>query len=664
MTAMTIRPLPRSLDPLPLESLPGYLLRLAHRLDLAPARIAVLTGLSPPGPQLIRASHMFALDADTTERFACATRLTSSEVTALTLTRFSGRYPPLDLRFCGRQRTIPGILVKETWAYFRGTRYCPDCLAGDGSTIQQRDGGPWDLRWRLPITFACLTHRRLLEHTCPACGQPAHDRTPTGRGSSPQMLPLAARSGLHSAQCRNPMPAPGTRARIRPCGTRLDTAPATVRHEPAAALLDLQQRLLAHLAGGPATTRDLDRLNTPQRYIVDLRILCCLITASWPAAGDLVDPPARALLDDHVHRLRRQIAAIRQSGTTVRELALSDAPPMDAATCANLLATADGLLTGNGIDNLRDVLHPLVAGAPPGMGLWLRQFLHGNGYCSSDLQTVLGIDLGNREVRTRLGLPPDPPSPPSPPPRERLHFGVQHIPQHLLPEWHAEHLVRLAGKVKPRLLRRAAAVRLAQICVGGPPATAARHLGIPRDAAHNALTVVQQQQPGRRQRQFDAAVDAIADQLNTTNHLTDYGRRRDTLAHWSLPADDWTAIASNLRNLSGSRRTGRWPNTPYIDWGNSKRLLASMWIWVHITHGEHLFAPAVRPNLDQRRPGGNTIREIHSRWPLINTDHPKGHYNQLREHLETYADQLIIDIETSPTIGSRPDNWRARFRVR
>ena len=51
-----LSPLPRSLDPLPDESLPGYLLRLAHRLGLAPARIMQLTGLTAgrdghqPGP--------------------------------------------------------------------------------------------------------------------------------------------------------------------------------------------------------------------------------------------------------------------------------------------------------------------------------------------------------------------------------------------------------------------------------------------------------------------------------------------------------------------------------------------------------------------------------------------------------------------------------------
>jgi hypothetical protein len=39
---------PRSLDPLPDESITGFLLRLAHRLDLFPTRLMVITGLHMP----------------------------------------------------------------------------------------------------------------------------------------------------------------------------------------------------------------------------------------------------------------------------------------------------------------------------------------------------------------------------------------------------------------------------------------------------------------------------------------------------------------------------------------------------------------------------------------------------------------------------------------
>ena len=80
----TLSPLPRSLDPLPDEALPGYLLRLAHRLGLAPARIMQLTGLTAgrDGRQPARRSLMLHLDEAPAGAFARATRLTAAETAA------------------------------------------------------------------------------------------------------------------------------------------------------------------------------------------------------------------------------------------------------------------------------------------------------------------------------------------------------------------------------------------------------------------------------------------------------------------------------------------------------------------------------------------------------------------------------------------------------
>lgn len=39
------------------------------------------------------------------------------------------------------------------------TRYCPDCLSGDGSAIQESLGGPWLKAWHLPVVFACPAHQ-------------------------------------------------------------------------------------------------------------------------------------------------------------------------------------------------------------------------------------------------------------------------------------------------------------------------------------------------------------------------------------------------------------------------------------------------------------------------------------------------------------------------
>ena len=119
--------LPRSLDPLPDESLPGFLLRLAHRLDLSPARLAQITGLAQPSSGA-RASSMLALPPAAASSFAHATRLTTAEMASLTLDSLSSRYPPVDTVLAGRHRVIRGLLVKENWIFSRFTRYCPPCL--------------------------------------------------------------------------------------------------------------------------------------------------------------------------------------------------------------------------------------------------------------------------------------------------------------------------------------------------------------------------------------------------------------------------------------------------------------------------------------------------------------------------------------------------------
>jgi len=75
---------------------------------------------------------------------------------------------------------------------------------------------------------------------------------------------------------------------------------------------------------------------------------------------------------------------------------------------------------------------------------------------------------------------------PQPAPR-RVRFGPQHIAQHLLPEQVAEHLADFSD-IPERLLRRAAAAKLAQICLGGPDAVAAEQLGTPLIASRYALS--------------------------------------------------------------------------------------------------------------------------------------------------------------------------------
>jgi hypothetical protein len=294
-----VRPLPRSLDPLVGESFVGYLLRLAHRLDLSPARVAVLTGLADAHQPSIPAGLLLALTPDHAAAFARATHLSTAEVTALTLISFADRYPPVNPAFSGRQRQNHGIFVKENWVFSRASRYCPDCLAGDGSPIQDQHGGAWKLTWRLPVVFACPLHRRLLCHTCPGCDQPAHHRA-TGQV---QLLTQPANVELHPVDCRNSIPATDndpTRGRV--CQTRLDYPSHPGPDLPGdSQLLGFQTRLLTLLlADTPETITSAGQPTDTARYFVDLRLLCCLIAASWPTAHDLLTPaaPAAAAIDE------------------------------------------------------------------------------------------------------------------------------------------------------------------------------------------------------------------------------------------------------------------------------------------------------------------------------------------------------------------------------
>lgn len=58
-------PLPRSLEPLPDESLPGFLLRLTHRLDLTPHQLARRVTLIPSGDPHARvsAAHLLMMQS-------------------------------------------------------------------------------------------------------------------------------------------------------------------------------------------------------------------------------------------------------------------------------------------------------------------------------------------------------------------------------------------------------------------------------------------------------------------------------------------------------------------------------------------------------------------------------------------------------------------------
>ncbi|MET9484328.1 TniQ family protein [Streptomyces sp. NPDC006638] len=78
------------------------------------------------------------------------------------------RYGPLNLDVM-RRDDLAYLAVHNPWVLTASSRYCPECLAGDGSTLQEGLGGSWHRLWRLASVFACLEHRRMLIHERPGC---------------------------------------------------------------------------------------------------------------------------------------------------------------------------------------------------------------------------------------------------------------------------------------------------------------------------------------------------------------------------------------------------------------------------------------------------------------------------------------------------------------
>jgi len=225
-------------------------------------------------------------------------------------------------------------------------------------------------------------------------------------------------------------------------------------------------------------------------------------------------------------------------------------------------------------------------------------------------------------------------------PLRQTRFGPEHVPALLLEDWYTRHFHHMHG-VNPKLVRRTIAVRLVQLIAGGSLGEAAAYLGInptgKQYASSERVHRWARNQPDPRT--FDAALHALADELDAAPHLVNYQQRRNALHDWALSEEEWHAIITRLPPIPG-------PHQPAL--GHLKRQCASQVVWCHVTQGEHLFAPrpieAAQPPHVQRawQTRRNTI------WHQLQTSHPLRHYADLRNLLAEHADQLTsrLDAQT------------------
>jgi hypothetical protein len=625
MIEPTPRPLARSLDPLPGESLAGFLLRLAYRMGSTPHRVATLCGLTCRSDSIPQ-EQLRGLPPEGAALVAQVAHLTVPEVQALTLQDLARTYPPLAKLRAGKADI--GSKSHINWAINPDNRYCPRCLRGNGSPVQQAFGGAWQLRWHLPVTFACTQHLCLLESTCPQCTQPLSGRVI--RRYSLVQIPHV--SGLHPGQCRNraPGPLPQPRARAVPCGARLDAprdAAAALPPLDMQRILDLQHNLNLRLDPGQlAHAADEE---TPHTYFPDLVTTARLITLSWPKGASFLPSTALAGLVDeyatpYLHNPSQRRLQIRRS-----------APRSTAHTSALLLAAATALADRDLVP-LRERIEPLAR------EVYRRSVSIGNKlFKDSDVSATLLRASAQRiygfQKRSTLRVAPS-----------SYRFRTDEIPPLLPREWFDAYLQPLVHRL-PRMttilerhLRWAGSLRLAELVCDQTWHACAESLGIPQNGARRTMNVLGKQLTGPGLWPvFEDAIDLIARDLHGQDRRVNYAHRRRSTADWCLSLADWQALCEGIPGLEQRQATG----DPRV---------GEAVIWCMVNQASYLHSPT----LTHRRSDSNSPRRLTEQAGLFaNRTQRRPSYATLSCRLATYAARLARACDEGTDLRIEMPDW-------
>jgi hypothetical protein len=220
------------------------------------------------------------------------------------------------------------------------------------------------------------------------------------------------------------------------------------------------------------------------------------------------------------------------------------------------------------------------------------------------------------------------------PPARKANFDHRHIPQRVPDAWFDPFFGRLptagAGPV-----RRAAAIALVRLVDGGTQLQARHLLGIP--ATLTSGTFATTAWLHNNAEAFNSSLNNLADYLDAMTDLVDYGNRRQQLANWSIPAEQW---AQTVREQSEpSHGNHRAP-----DWNDLRRRFVSWMVWTAVTSSERIFAPAsVLPVPTEENERHNRRRIIQYWWDLERATDPNR--TRVIKIIDRHAEQTIMDVD-------------------
>ncbi|MFD5728454.1 TniQ family protein [Streptomyces sp. NPDC058368] len=610
--------LPRSLAPLPGEELPGYTLRLAHRLDLTPIELLRQTGLVATDRHAAPARLMLTMEGDALTRFCAATTMSAKDALGLTFRPYVTSYPPVaeaTLGLGGYGIRARGVF--PAWLLTTSTRYCPECLAGDGSPIQQRHGGPWQSQWRMATNFACLEHHSFLRTTCPACALPAQ----MIRGNSRRLIPEPHVGGLHPAQCRNvPHPRAGA------CAARLDTPIGTSEDLPTPELLDLQDRL--HRAQPYGAGQSPDPMAGHNR-MSDLLIMATLTRATWPLTAHHTSNNALArALDQDLERPGPAPSLRLSAKTAVRW----DSEPFSAPGTAALLEISAKILNLPVLE-FRTELGHIVARLPEREETaWGHTWLA----LKRDSSPLFKHEL-HQALNQRFPRPfPTQAATPSPLLASKRRCRPEAIPQWLPDDWLDVATESFSRRKGNAALRRGLAAHLVQTATGMSLKEAATYLGIPPGwmADWSRFRPLEERIHGQ-DADLGKILDRLADHVRSQPAI-DYYARRQRFAHWTLPEPEMRKLAADFpghrrRRLAGSQS------------GLRLHACLSAKAWSQLTGSEWRLSPSLLPPITP--PTGPSAIDATVISMLRSSRLQCDYYSYLRAAMANHCSRILTDHE-------------------
>ncbi|MFF3403678.1 hypothetical protein ACFYW6_34950 [Streptomyces sp. NPDC002659] len=302
-----------------------------------------------------------------------------------------------------------------------------------------------------------------------------------------------------------------------------------------------------------------------------------LVKLSWPLGTELLPSDAlAALVDAHAAPIAELLRTRSATKSSIRLTGARTAPD-DTAQCAALLLAAETLLGDRAPASLRERVLPLAREAYKRSTTYTGRIVLTSSNNSTEPLRAMAIRAHGFQRNPKLR------------PLPSFHrYGVEEVPSFLPKAWFDTHFIGFIERIPsatrwtPRSLRRAASLLLTEIVAGGTWTECARKLGVPPGFADKLLTNLGRQlNEVNLWPEFENLVERIACHLDDCDTRINYAHRRQAMAEWSLPNEDWLALCRNI---------------PWFNSARAKRdpTVGSILVWSEVTQGEHQLSPAVK----------------------------------------------------------------------